>query len=194
VRLFVAAYPPASAREHLGALVDDLAVGRAAAAGVNARLAVRETWHVTVAFLGEVPDARRGDVEAALDRAVAGWRARRDGGAPRLSLGGGGRFGRGRFTVLWVGMGGEVAALADLGTRARKGLKRARLPYDDKPFKPHLTIARPGDRVDVVGDVAALKSYAGPEWALDEIRLMRSHLGPKPTYDELATWQLGGSG
>jgi 2'-5' RNA ligase len=59
VRLFVAAYPPEPACAHLAAAVDALAVGRAAAAGVNARLAPRANWHVTLAFLGDVPDERR---------------------------------------------------------------------------------------------------------------------------------------
>jgi 2'-5' RNA ligase len=194
VRLFVAAYPPRHACEHLGEAVDALAIGQAAASGINARLAGRENWHVTLAFLGEVPDERQADVGAAIDRAVSTWRADRAGGLPRLWLGGGGRFGRGRFTVLWVGLRGEVAALAGLGKAIRRDLKRARLPYDARRFRPHLTVARPGDRLDVAADVKSLNAYEGPEWTLDEVRLMRSHLGPKPTYDRLAAWQLGTAG
>jgi 2'-5' RNA ligase len=191
VRLFVAAYPPDEARAHLATQVDALAVGRAAADGVNARLAAHETWHITVAFLGDVPDERRDDVESAVARGVLAWRAQRPDGPPRLRLAGGGRFGRGRFTILWIGLGGEVTTVAALGKALRRELKRARLSYDPRPFRPHLTLARPGDRVDVRGDIAALHEYAGPEWPVDEICLMRSHLGPKPTYDRLASWPLG---
>lgn len=193
MRLFVAAYPPRQACEHLGETVDALAIGRAAAAGINARLAGRENWHVTLAFLGDVPDERQADVSSALDRAVSAWRAGRADGLPRLWLGGGGRFGRGRFTVLWVGLGGEVAEIAALSKAIRRDLKRTRLPFDAKPFRPHLTLARPGDRVDVAGDVTALHTYEGPEWTLDEVRLMRSYPGPKPRYDRLATWRLDGT-
>jgi 2'-5' RNA ligase len=189
VRLFVAAYPPENACADLAATVDRLAVGRAADQGVNARLAARANWHVTLAFLGEVPDERLDDVRAALVAAVARWRAKQ---APtQLRLGGGGRFGRGRFTVLWVGLRGDVGPLAALATAVRKELKRARLPYDPKPFRPHLTLARPGDRVDVRGDVAALKAYEGPPWTAEAVRLVRSHLGPHPTYDTLAEVGLG---
>jgi 2'-5' RNA ligase len=208
VRLFVAAYPPEDACADLAAMVDGLAVGRAAAEGVNARLAPRANWHVTLAFLGDVPDERLDDARAALVAGTARWRtssgravpsvrgaprapvpsamAPSDGVRPRLRLAGGGRFGRGRFTVLWVGLRGEVEVLTSLATAVRKELKRARLPYDPKPLRPHLTLARPGDRVDVRDDVAVLDAYEGPQWSLEEVRLMRSHPGPKPTYDRLA--------
>jgi RNA 2',3'-cyclic 3'-phosphodiesterase len=190
VRLFVAAYPPEAAAGHLAAAVDTLAVGRAAADGVNARLAARDTWHVTLAFLGEVADERRPDVEAALGRGIAGWQAQRRGGPPELRLAGGGRFGRGRFTILWIGLDGDVDALTGLGRALRRELKRIRVECDRRPFRPHLTLARPGDRVDVRDDIAALNAYAGPPWPVEEVRLMRSHLGPKPTYDQLASWSL----
>jgi 2'-5' RNA ligase len=65
-------------------------------------------------------------------------------------------------------------------------LKVAKLPFDRKPMRPHVTVARPGDRItaiELAGDLAALDAYEGPEWTVDEIRLMRSHLGPHPTYD-----------
>jgi 2'-5' RNA ligase len=186
VRLFVAAYPPERACAHLAATVAALAVGRAAAAGVNARLAAPANWHVTLAFLGDVPDERAQDAGTALAAAVAGWR----GGRPELWLGGGGRFGRGRFTIMWVGLGGEVDALTRLGTTIRRELRRSRLPYDRKPLRPHLTLARPGDRVDVADDLAALRRYEGPRWELSELRLVRSHLGPNPTYDALTTATL----
>jgi 2'-5' RNA ligase len=194
VRLFGAVYPPPAACADLGLAVDALAVGRAAAAGTNTRLAGRTNWHLTVVFVGDVPDERLDDVHAVLDRAVSGWQ--KDGGAaPRLRLAGGGRFGRGRFTVLWVGVRGEVDRMVALGRTARRQLRRARLPYDEKPMRPHLTLARPGDRLDreaIAGDVAALNAYAGPWWTADELVLVRSHLRPKPRYDRLASWPLTG--
>jgi 2'-5' RNA ligase len=111
-----------------------------------------------------------------------------------VCLAGGGRFGRGAFTVLWTGLDGDVEALRGLAGAARRSLKKARLPYDDRPWKPHLTIARPGDRLDraaVDADRAALADYRGPTWPAAEMVLMRSHLGPRPSYDKLAAWPLG---
>ncbi|SDZ38547.1 2'-5' RNA ligase [Micromonospora pattaloongensis] len=210
MRLFVAAYPPPEAVTDAVARVEGLRVGRAAASGINVRLTRPETYHVTLAFLGEVDPLRLPDVQAAITRATANWRPGHDGsgrpapvvdaasdppppGPPRVSFAGGGRFGRGRFTVLWLGLDGDVDALTDLSRALRRELGQARLPYDRKPFRPHLTIARPGERVtdeEVDADRAALAAYAGPEWPVAEVALMRSHLGPRPTYDRLAAWRL----
>jgi len=187
VRLFAAVYPPVSAVDHLVTFVSALRVGVASAAGVNTRLARPDTLHVTVAFLGDVADERLDAVTEALGRAVTGP-------APSVCLAGGGRFGRGKFTVLWTGLDGDVDALRGLAGAARRSLKKARLPYDDRrPWKPHVTIARPGDRLDraeVEADRAALAGYRGPTWPAAEVVLVRSHLGPKPTYDRLAAWPL----
>ncbi|MFF0366813.1 RNA 2',3'-cyclic phosphodiesterase [Micromonospora sp. NPDC005087] len=192
MRLFVAVCPPAEAVTHLGAQVARLRVGAAAAAGTNVRLADPAHLHLTLAFLGDVETARLVEVESALGLAAEWFRDGRDA-SPRLSLGGGGRFGGGRFTVLWVDCRGDVEALHVLARLIRSRLRHARLPHDDKPFRPHLTVARPGDLVDVAdvdADRAALDDYQGPPWAATELLLVRSHLGPRPRYDRLAAWPL----
>jgi 2'-5' RNA ligase len=192
VRLFVAIYPPKPAVEDLSAQVARLRTGAAAAAGTNVRLADPANAHLTLAFLGDTPDDRLVDVESALGLAAQTFRDAR-GSSPRLRLGGGGSFGRGRFTVLWVDVRGEVDGLVVLARLIRSGLRRARLPHDEKPFRAHLTIARPGDRIDradVLADREILHDYLGPEWSADELVLVRSHPGPRPTYDRLAAWPV----
>ncbi|MEJ3749913.1 RNA 2',3'-cyclic phosphodiesterase [Actinomycetes bacterium KLBMP 9797] len=183
MRLFVAVYPPDDVVHDLAARVAELHVGRAAAEGINTRLAPRDHWHVTLAFLGEVADARLSNVVGALGEAVAP-------AAPfEVRLAGGGRFG----AILWVGVGGDLPALTRLSRLARRGLSGARIRYDRKRFQPHLTIARPGDRLDrqlVAADRAALDRYEGPPWRVAEVVLMRSHPGPKPRYDRLAAFPL----
>lgn len=190
MRLFVAAYPPAPVVTDLAIAVTKLSIWHAAADGINVRLAPPEQLHVTLAFLGEVPDARLPDVEAAV---AAGVAARPEQLEVRLA--GGGRFGRGRFTVLWVGLSGETAGLVELSTAVRRQLRRSRLPFDVKPLRPHLTIARPGDRLppgQVAEDLAALDGYEGPKWTVDGLHLVRSYQGPKPRYEHLAVWPLDG--
>ncbi|MEV4620891.1 RNA 2',3'-cyclic phosphodiesterase [Asanoa sp. NPDC049573] len=192
MRLFVAAYPPAGAVADLAAFVSGLRVGRAAAAGVNTRLARPETYHLTLAFLGEVADERLADVEVAVGRAVD----RVPPPVPEVALAGGGRFGRGAFTLMWVGVTGDLDPMRALHKGLRRELKRARLPYDERPWKPHLTLARPGDRLpraEVDADRAALNDYEGPRWPVRELVLMRSQLGPNPTYERLTNWLLAGS-
>jgi 2'-5' RNA ligase len=192
MRLFVAVYPPAEACDHLAQGLAGLRVTAAADRGVNMRLARRDTWHVTLVFLGEVAEQRAADVNDAVRRAVDGWRADAAGGL-ELRLAGGGRFGRGKFTVLWVGLDGARGALERLSRGIRRELKRARLPYDNRRFNPHLTVARPGDRLDradVEADRDVLADYRGPAWPVETVELVSSHLGPKPTYEHLAGWRL----
>ena len=174
MRLFVAVEPPAEALDHLAAFTADLAVVR-----TGTRVTARPLWHVTLAFLGEVPDERVPAAVAAVDGTVAGQEP------PQLRISGGGRFGRGRFTILWAGISGD---LRPLRLALAKQLRKAKLPYDDKRFHPHLTVARPGDRLpreEIDADVAALKTYHGPQWTVDRLRLVRSHLGPKPRYETM---------
>ncbi|MET8549171.1 RNA 2',3'-cyclic phosphodiesterase [Micromonospora zamorensis] len=193
MRLFVAVYPPPESVEHLGAQVARLRVGAAAAAGSNVRLADPAHLHVTLAFLGDVEAARLVEVESALGLAAEGFSDGRNA-LPRYSLGGGGRFGQGRSTVLWVGLRGEVEALHVLAGLVRSRLRQARLPCDARPFRPHLTVARPGDRMDLAdieADRTDLDDYQGPEWPATELLLMRSHLDSRRSrYDRLAAWPL----
>ncbi|MEU1678831.1 RNA 2',3'-cyclic phosphodiesterase [Micromonospora zamorensis] len=194
MRLFVAVYPPPESVGHLGVQVARLRVGAAAAAGTNVRLADPAHLHVTLAFLGDVEAARLVEVESALGLAAEAFHDGRNA-PPRFSLGGGGRFGQGRSTVLWVGLRGEVEALHVLAGLVRSWLRQARLPCDDAwPFRPHLTVARPGDRMDLVdieADQADLDGYQGPQWPATELLLIRSHLDPRPSrYDRLAAWPL----
>ncbi|MGI5525155.1 RNA 2',3'-cyclic phosphodiesterase [Micromonospora sp. CA-259024] len=193
MRLFVAVYPCSESVSHLAAQVARLRVGAAAATGSDVRLADLAHLHVTLAFLGDVEAARLVDVESALGLAADGFREGRYA-SPRLSLGGGGRFGQGRLTVLWVDLRGDVEALHELARLIRDRLRQARLPYDEKPFRPHLTVARPGDRMDLAdieADRAVLDDYQGPEWPATELLLMGSHLGSgRPRHDRLAAWPL----
>ena len=136
------------------------------------RLTPIDQWHLTLRVLGEVPDDGRAGVERALD------------GVPRigkisLRLAGGGQFGKGRSTVLWTGVRGDLDAL----TALHDAVGRA-LGSETRPFIPHLTVAY-ADSDDVR---AALANYTGPEWTVDELVLVRSNQG----YERLRTWPLTG--
>ncbi|MGH3655972.1 MAG: RNA 2',3'-cyclic phosphodiesterase, partial [Micromonosporaceae bacterium] len=134
-RLFVAVDPPDYARQHLASYVADLHVAKA-----GARLAAPERWHVTVAFLGEVPDDRVVRVREALTAAAGGPSSN----AMTLRFDGGGRFGGRAGTVIWAGVAGEVGRLRQLARAVARELRHARFSLDRKPYRPHLTIARPG--------------------------------------------------
>jgi 2'-5' RNA ligase len=125
---------------------------------------------------------------AALDRA---W-AEAEPAAVRFA--GGGTFGRGRFAILWAGLDGDVAELRAASQALRRELRRARLQFDAKPFRPHLTVSRPGTRVgpaELAEDVKTLQEYEGPLWTVTEAHLVSSELGPRPVYTVVHTASIG---
>jgi RNA 2',3'-cyclic 3'-phosphodiesterase len=192
VRLFVAVYPPADVIGDLTSLIATLAIGRPRGPGESLRLVPPERLHVTLTFLGEVPDEREPAARTALAAATQRW-ARRRHRRPRLWLGGGGRFGRGRFTTVWTGVRGDSTALADIVSDMRAELRTVRLPFDAKAFRPHITLARPADRLDadaLARDLAALDRYESPKWTVGAVDLVCSHPGPNIHYDRLAAFDL----
>lgn len=145
-----------------------------------------DRWHLTLLFLGAVPEETVAPLVTAVGGAVAA--------APpmRLRLAGGGRFGSVRRPqVAWAGLEGDVAPLVELAARLAGAARRLRLPVEDRPFRPHLTLGRwrPGQPADgALTD--RLAGYRGPAWPVSEVRLYESHLGPRPVYDVLAEWPL----
>jgi len=193
VRLFVGVFPPASVRDHLR---------RALPSGL--KLTAVGQWHVTLAFLGEVAEERLAEVELALDRvsgphrasdaaertsigseqALGGLSDAAEGATSgrhiELSLAGGGRFANGRSVALWAGVTGDLTGLSGL----RAEICAALTGYNDRPFRPHLTIAytRGGQALEM------LQSYAGPTWTVDEFVLVRSRYNEGGGYDHLRSW------
>jgi 2'-5' RNA ligase len=135
-----------------------------------------EGIHLTLKFLGEVDEWRQREIEAALAGSVEPF----DVGIRPAKLGG---FGGGRLRVIWVGLEGD---LDELGQLARV-VERALAPVgfeEDRPFTPHLTLARVPDRLqneqrrELSEVVKALELPAMPTVRLSQVSLIRSVLGP----------------
>jgi 2'-5' RNA ligase len=183
----VAAEPEPAALDHL-----DRALAAVRELPGGPRWIERARWHLTLAFLGELPDDRAdrlARLTAALGLVPAHHRA------VHLRLSDVGTFpARGTPQVLWVGVGGEQAELERLAALAKATARAARqagFRLERRPYRPHLTLGRwrrgdPADR----GVTGVLAGYGGPEFRLTELVLMRSHLGPRPSYERLAGWRL----
>jgi 2'-5' RNA ligase len=136
-----------------------------------------ESVHVTLKFLGEVEETRVADITSALAAAVEPFELRLQPAA----LGG---FGGARLRVVWLGLEGDVEALAALAGRVEQALTPLGFPAERRPFAAHLTIARVPDRAssEERRQLALLlkrhRSPALPSMILTEVRLMRSVLGP----------------
>lgn len=110
-----------------------------------------------------------------------------------LRLAGGGRFGSVRRPqVAWAGLDGDVQPLTELAGRLAAVARSVSLAVEDRPFRPHLTIGRWRPRRPADGTLTdRLAGYNGPDWPVTEVRLLESHLGPRPRYDPVAAWPVG---
>lgn len=129
MRLFFALPLPDSVR----ALADRLA--RSAQPVIPGRYALAENYHLTLAFLGDVPEERVGDAHAVLARCAAAFPA------PRVTLTGADVFGRMENGVLIL-RADSAPDLTALHEALAAALVREGLPVSPGPFAPHVTLAR----------------------------------------------------
>jgi len=108
-----------------------------------ARFPAPEGLHITLAFLGRIDPA---EVPALLG--LAGRVAGPSRGFTLRTAGTGGFPRPGRTRILWLAIEPQPS-LASLAERLRAALAAARVPFDAKPFLPHLTLARFRDPVDL---------------------------------------------
>lgn len=186
MRLFVAVTPPA---EVLSDLDRAVAAARAGGPGPDLRWTGTEDWHVTLAFLSEVPGSVAERLVPGLEQAAA-----RHQPFP-LALAGAGAFpAPARARVLWCGLGGDRSALAALAAAVASAATRAGATPPDagRPFSPHLTLAYARPPADARELVSALGAYAGPSWPVDHIQLIESRPGRRPRYVTVGAWPLNG--
>lgn len=183
MRLFVAVTPPDGVLDRV-----DAATARVREEWDTLRWAGREQWHITLAFYGELDDARLPPLARRLERA-AGRVAPLD-----LALTGAGTFpDAAGAQVLWAGVQGDLRGLKRLAAAAAAAGRRVGAPTDRKPFRPHLTLARCRRPTDLRALVAGLDGFDGGTWRAGKLLLIRSHPGPVPRYETLSDWPLDGS-
>ena len=182
-RLFVAVELPDAVRDAIHAAA---APWRRSLAGF--RFSEPEALHLTVAFLGHV-DA--GDVEA-IELDVASAAAELAPIPTALT-----RFGsfpeRGKARVLWIGLDDPAGGLVDLAAVVAARLDGFLEP-GDRPYHPHITIARA--RHPAVVPPALLAGVVPRlRFGIDALTLFRSHLGGEaPRYERLGRWNLRARG
>ncbi|WP_030259026.1 MULTISPECIES: RNA 2',3'-cyclic phosphodiesterase [Streptomyces] len=192
MRLFVAVLPPVVA---LQGLSDAVTPVRGLPGADRLRWTTVEGWHLTLAFLGEVPAERLPELEAGLADVAEVHPVH------RLRIAGAGRFGD---RVLWAGVEGQTWALRRLAEAVAEATAEVTAETTDAfAFHPHLTLARAGSArghrravqrvaaAELEGLAAALADYRGPEWEAAELHLMRSELdGGRTHYESLRSWAL----
>ena len=169
-----------------------------AMAEVQARLKVsgaEASWtrpegiHLTLKFLGEVPEERVGEITTALVQAVEGR------GKFRLPVAGIGVFPNEKNPrVIWVGVSGALDKLMGLQLRVEEQMVRLGFPQEDRRFTPHLTLGRVkhlllrrswGRALESVRDVDL------PGFEVASVSLMKSELQPTgAVYTEIGKAEL----
>jgi 2'-5' RNA ligase len=188
-RTFVAIELGEGARAYLRKAIERLRQGVPAARWVDPA-----GLHLTLAFLGELDDARLAEVAPAVAEAAA------DAEPFALTIGGLGTFGAPRVPrVVWAGVGGALRPLGELHQRLRTALVRRGFAVEARPYSPHLTLARvaaplPPEQLNRLAELVAdatLRPTHATVIAVDSISVMKSELTrPVARYTRLAAVPL----
>jgi 2'-5' RNA ligase len=180
-RLFYAVELPEEIKERLAPRVMSLRD-----LGPHVRPVGRTGFHLTLLFLGDQPNT------ALLEFGEIGRAAVAPARPCTIALGPVGTFPRVSFLTLT----GELETLAVISNV----LKESCIPYlespDDRPFKPHMTLARhktnirPQEKERISGIFA---EFGGFSWVADELILFESELTPKgAVYTVVERFRFGG--
>lgn len=187
MRCFVAIELPAAVR---AALDEAQARLRAAAPRADVRWVDPATMHLTLKFLGGVPD----DVVGAV-RAIVAARAAARRPIPLVCAGLGVFPGPARPRVFWAGVRGEVAELGRLAAELERALEPLGFPLDARPFRGHVTLGRAPTTRGVQRITTAIAEADAAEygaWTATEVVLFQSRLHPAGArYEALARLPLG---
>jgi len=183
MRQFLAIEVPAAMRDRMGELQQRLARCTAGFRWVRP-----ESIHLTLRFLGQVPQPLDADARPAWARAA------RAGAAFRLQVSELGVFPpRGAPRVLWLGLtelGGEGGRLERLANALEQAARDLGFPPQERAFRAHLTLGRArGAASRPPPDVG----WAVPEpFEVAEVTLFESRLHPAGArYTALARYPLG---
>lgn len=157
-RVFVAIGLPPEVRAAIGSYVSDLSL--------CGSIVPPENLHITLRFLGEVDEVSFDRLLAGLD--LADWPS-----PFRLRVGGVGAFPSARnATVAWLGVEDD-SALYRLFETVDDVCEQAHLGREERPFRPHLTVARLRPPVDLRGLIAAAPGFSA-RCSVDAVTVFRS--------------------
>lgn len=142
----------------------------------------RDNYHLTLRFLGEQKEEALEELTNALAKTAAKI-------SPfELCLDKWGCFAKGEQNVLWIGLQKPLPKLDLLYAALQKQLKEVGYPPEQKPYSPHLTIARQV-RFKEALPVLQQKHH----FKAEKIALMEScRIDGRLTYLPLAVFPLGG--
>jgi 2'-5' RNA ligase len=151
----------------------------------SARFVSPENVHLTIKFLGQLP-------EEVAPRLLRGLLPRLATTEPfEVEIGGFGAFPRARAArVLWVGVTDGGAPLARLARRIEAAAARVGFDRERRPYRGHLTLARLREPASIPID--RLEAPSPVRFPVREVVLFRSDLSPSGArYSPVARLPLG---
>ena len=169
IRAFIAITPPTALQQTMAEVRQ-----------VFERLSLPWRWvtpdhiHLTLRFLGNVPDESVPSLLQAMAQTVQGQtafplRARALGCFPHPA----------RARVLWVGLDDPSQALGRLNERLTAALTPHGFPPEDPPFRPHQTLARVQNKIPSSQLLPMLQTYQNRdfgEFLVTQLHLVQSQL------------------
>ncbi len=145
------------------------------------KLSPTENWHITIRYFGLLEDVTADRLMASLDEA--------DFPSPfTISLSGFGAFPHAdKATVLWIDVASE--ALPEVYETVTDAAAGVGIEPDDRPFIPHLTLARIRPQLDINGLVD--ESWGRITFRAEELTMFESCEG---RYEEVEVFPLGPTG
>lgn len=163
IRLFVGVPIPEDIRQEVNKMQGGIA---------DARWTELDNYHITISFIGNVGDDVAHDVVSHLSTINMD--------SFEVSLNGMHTFSKGnRLSHLWTGVDEGAENLRELKKRVDNNLKYHDLPYDERKYTPHMTLARlkKVNELQVVDFIREYNLYKSRKFKVDEFVLYRSHNG-----------------
>jgi 2'-5' RNA ligase len=169
MRLFIAIELPDVIKQGIAKVQDELRT-----AGGNAGWTRPEGIHLTLKFLGDVPEERVPEIMAAMAGAAQGI------GKLNLEVTGAGAFPNIKVPrVLWIGVFGDIEKLAILQAEVEDAMERLGFEREARMFSPHLTLARikfPKPRDNWQQKIEGIRELNLGKFEAGHVSLMKSEL------------------
>ncbi len=173
LRTFLAIDLPASLQS---AIEQNIQIAKRKFSGIS--WSKTENLHINLKFLGETTESQIDQIRQVVEQAVSNI-------APFvIELKGFGVFPDNRLPrVLWIGIDGALDDLATLAERVGCAVVPLGFPQEDRPFQPHLTVARvKKDHREVGRALGTLGVFTDPflcgQLPVERVTLYKSDLRP----------------
>jgi 2'-5' RNA ligase len=139
----------------------------------QAKLVKLEAMHLTLVFLGNVDEEKIKIAVEELKKDLA------DFGKFEVTIKDLGCFPNStRAHTIWIGLDG-AQKLTQLESKIRERLRLMKFKLEDRPFVPHLTLARLRQKIDLSDSMKKYQNFKADKFNVSEIIIFESQLSPK---------------